>query len=266
VTNWDESAFSVSNSSITSMLIAASSKVEIVNSLINELRLQARSITGTFSGFNSILVAYWNIMQNNSLQLNPPDGAMPNLTLRNTQVPRYFSLEFSGTSTINITNAKLYYVGALENTLIRMLNSTMETYDVEGLNAKIYSHLYFTFLVVTPQNAPIAGATVKIIDLNGTIIESGTTDINGIFASDKLLEATVIGNGRTIERSLMIEASKDNYFTRSPSAQFTGGDTRVELPIPLSWWQEYWYLAVVYVVLAIFVASILALKKLGKIG
>jgi hypothetical protein len=265
VSTWDTSTFSISNSSITSLLIAASSNVEITNSTMNELRLQAHSIQGTFKGLNSASIAYWNIMENNSLQLNPLGGIMPNLTLRNTQIPRHFSLEFSGTSNVNIINARLYYVGALENTVIKMLNSTMETYDVEGLNAKIYSHLYLAFLVVTPQNAPIQGATINIIDLNGTTIESGTTDVNGIFRSAKLLEATIIGNGRTIERSLMVEVSKDNYFARSPSAKFTGGDTIVELPIPLPWWQEYWYLVVVYIVLAIFVASIIALKRLGKI-
>ncbi|NWF86248.1 hypothetical protein HXY32_00290 [Candidatus Bathyarchaeota archaeon] len=263
---WDTSIFSISNSSIAFLLIAESSNVEINNSLINELRLQARSIKGIFKGFNSAFITYWNIMQNNSLEINPLSSMMPNLTLRSSQIPRYFSLEFSGTSNINITNAKLYYVGALENTIIRMLNSTMETYDVEGLNAKIYAHLYFTFLIVTPQNAPIAEATVKIIDVNGTIVESGTTDVNGIFKSNKLLEAVTIGDKRTIEESLLIEVSKDSYFARAPSAQFTGGDTRVELPIPLSWWQEYWYLIVVYVVLALFVTSMIILKKTGKIG
>lgn len=263
---WDASMFSISNSTIASLLIAESSNVEINNSLINELLLQARSIKGIFKGFNSTFITYWNIMQNNSLEVNPLSGVMPNLTLRSTQTPRYLSLEFSGTSNINITNAKLYYVGALENTIIRMLNSTMKTYDVEGLNAKIYAHLYFTFLIVTPQNAPIAEATVKIIDLNGTIVESGTTDANGIFKSNKLLEVVIIGDKRTIEESLLIEVSKGSYFARAPTAQFTGGDTVVELPIPLPWWQEYWYLIVVYVVLALFVTSMIILKKTGKIG
>ena len=266
VDTWDASDFSVSNSSITSLTIAAFSNVEIVNSLINELKLQARSIKGNFSGFSSTSIGYWNIMQNNSLQLNPPGAVMPNLTLRNTQIPRYFSLEFSGTSDIHITNAKLYYVGAFDNTVIRMLNSTMETYDAEGLNAKIYSHLYFTFLVTNPQKVPIAGATIKIIDSNGAILDSGTTDVNGVFKSEKLLEGSIISNGKTVERSLIIEASKDNYFTRRLTAEYTGADTTLELPIPLPWWQEYWYLIVVYVVLAIFVVSIVALKKLGKIG
>jgi len=175
------------------------------------------------------------------------------------QIPQNLSLQLSGTSNVTIVNANIKHIGASDNTVIKLRSSSMETYEVKA-NSTIYRYWHITMHIRDPQKAPVVGASVKIIDSNGTIITSGVTDTDGSFRLDKILETAVIDSAG-VQRSLILEVLKDDYFVRRFTAEFTSGNITIELPIPTPWWQQYWYLLVI---LAIGIVSVIAFRTFRK--
>lgn len=259
VSTFDSSILSVNSSSITLLYNLDSSNTTVSNSQIKELQIEARSVTGRINGFNQASITYWNLMQNNSIQLRPSDSYIPSLTLRNMQIPQNISFFFFGSSNITIANANFKTIGASDNTIIRVENSSIGSYKIKG-SSKIYSYWYLSIRVLSPQKAPITGATVEIIDSDGDIMDSGVTDLDGWFRSNKFLEASVV-TATGPEKSLILEVVKEDYFIRRLAAEFTSKIIALELPIPLPWWQQYWYALVADIVLVVLIASIIAFRR-----
>jgi hypothetical protein len=262
VSTYDSSLLSVNASSITLLHLADSSNVTISDSQVSELQIEARSIIGSFKGFNQASLTYWNLVQNNTIQLHPSDSYIPDLTLRNMQSPRNLSLTLYGASNVTILNTRLKHIGTIGNSIVRLENSSMETYEIKG-GSKIYTYWYMAIHVLNSQKAPVVGANVAIIHPNGTIVDSGITNPDGQFVSNKLLEASVL-NATGAQRSLILEVLKDDYFARRFAAEFTSENIAIELPIPAPWWQQYWYALVILIALVAVVASIVAFRRFRK--
>jgi hypothetical protein len=259
---WDNSALSISASSVTILSVSGSPNVTVSNSRVKELYLESSSVTGTINGFQNFLT-YWSFIRTNRIKPNTGNSSVPDLTLQNMESPTYVNLKFSGSSRVTIANATLEGVFALDNTILKLENSTTRlTYSVAG-SSEVYSYWYFAFHVIDSQNASVAGATVKVIDSDGAIVESGTTDADGWFKVNSILEASVI-NGSGPEKSLVIEVSSGNGFIRRLAAEFTSGNITLELPTTIPWWQQYWYILTIIAILAVMLASVVAFRAFRK--
>lgn len=262
VNTWYKSALSISTSSITILRVSGSSNVTVSNSRVEELYLEASSVTGTINGFQNFLT-YWNFIHTNHIIPDPEGSSIPDLTLQNMETPAHVNLEFFGNSNITIANAMLEGIVASDNTMVKLENSTVKLpYSVKG-SSEIYSYWYIAFHVTDSQKAPVAGATVRVIDSNGVIVESGSTDADGWFRSSKLLEASVI-NSTGAEKSLVFEVSRGDYFVRRFAAEFTSGNITIELPTTTPWWQQYWYILTIIAILAVALVSIVAFRAFRK--
>jgi len=257
----DSSSFSVSTSSISLLRVLDSSNVTVSSSQVEELQIQARSITGTIYGFNQVSVTYWNSAKNNSVLPRPLDSYVPDLTLKNMQL-KNLTLQLFGDSNITIVNAKLKHIGASDNSIIKLENCTIETYEVRG-DSLMYSYWYTAIHATNPQKAPMAGATVDVIDPTGIVIESGVTDANGWFRSDKFLEASVIAS-TGVQRTLIYEVSQGDYFARHSAAEFNSGNIEIELPILIPWYQQHWYILVIAIALAMGIVFVIAFIRFRK--
>ena len=253
----DASSASIAASSVSTLRVLDTSKANISNSYVKDLHIQALSINGTFTGFREESLVYWNFVSNNSITLLGSNSGAPDLTLRNMQAPQNVTLQVYGNSNITISNAKLSRVDAMDKSMVTLINVTLDSYGV-GENAIVYSYWYPHIRVVNLQNAPVDNAKVMILAPSGEIIESGVTDSNGWFRSEKKIFANVI-NGTKVERSLVLEVRKDDSLIRKLTAEFASGYINLKFAVQTPWWQQYWYLIALIAVLA--VSIILALIR-----
>ena len=245
----DASSASIVASSVGTLRVLDSSKAEISNSYVKDLHIQALSINGTFAGFKEESLVYWNFVSNNSITFLYSNSGAPDLTLRNMQAPQNVTLQVFGNSNITISNTKLSRVDAMDKSMVTLVNVTLDSYGVGG-SAIVYSYWYLHIRVVNLQNAPVDNAKIIILAPSGEIIESGATDSNGWFRSDKKIFANVI-NGTKVERSLVLEVRKDDSLIRKLTAEFASGYINLKFAVQTQWWQQYWYLIVMIAMLAV---------------
>jgi len=259
----DSSQMLLSNSSATILTTYESSKVDSSRCRLTDVNLIARSVNGSIEGFKTNSIIYWNFAQNNSIQLSKPDGSIPDLTLRDMPVPSNISLHFTGSSNLTITDATLSNIEAAENTYIRLNNCSADTYSIVG-RSRISSYWYITVKVLDSQKSSVAGAGVTILDPQGYLVESGKTDSNGNYKSPNFVLASVI-NGTQVESTLILEIEKGDYFVRKHASDFTSGNIIIKLAIPLPWWQTYWYIFAIVLMLALaFILLFVVYKKIQR--
>lgn len=254
----DSSSMSIENCSVTTLRVLDATKATVSNSLIRDLHIQARSINGTFNGIKGSSLLYWNFVGNNSITMRGSDSYVPDLTLKNMQVPQNMTLQIFGNSNLTINNAKLVHVDARDNSVITLVNVTLDGYEVSG-NSVVYSYWYIHIHLVNSQNAPIESANIAVFAPSGEIIESGVTDSNGWFKSDKRILANVV-NSTKAEKSLVLEIRKDDFLLRELTSNFASGIMTLVLPIQTPWWLQYWYLITLIVVLAAGIVFVLIRK------
>jgi len=249
------SYLSLVDSSVALLRTHQSSTVSALQSVIEDIYVYNREVTGSIANLNLGKFSSWNYYVNGSIGV-APGGYAPNITLVDTEIKGGWNLFFINSPDVNITDSTLDYLDLSGSSLVRLEGSLLSSYEISGGTMQVYWRLQ----VKGPSNA-----TITVLDSNGTIVESMETDVSGIAAfllAEKVVDAAGM---RTMNSYTVDVASKD--FSGSQKVVMTSNQEIVLLPSAPLWlqvWQQYWYVVVVFVVAMSIVLYYVMMKRRNK--
>ncbi len=248
---YDWSRVSILDPNATELHVRDSSIVSIKGirgANIKQLNIYCKNTKGAFNGLKPDTYNQWNSLTDASIVVDS-GGSAPNITLDTVKISDGWSLFFSGSTNVSITDSKITHLRVSGTTTAHLLNTNISSYDISS-KAKI--HVYWYLKVHAAGDA-----TVKVSYYNGTAQESKTTDGNGL-ASFIVLEKTIDNSGTYATEDYLVDVTSPEY----SQSQWVTINRNMELVLtaPVPWWQQYWYLILLAAIGIIIAIATLKLK------
>jgi hypothetical protein len=291
-TAYDNSTLKMSNCTLHILHAWEHTQVDIANCTIEEyVHLVVNSVDCSVNGLTSNeFVNYWNFGLNCSANI-APDGWASNFTLIDTEIAAW-SFDVFGFSSFIVSNSELYGLWAVDfavvyfynstvtdlwvydnslsclyetqtqnlysygNSEIRCVNTTSSVYNVHE-ESELRLSWYLDCYVVDEVDQDVPSANVTVDYSNGTIANSGSTDLYA-YLRLTLLEKVVNATGDYPVGNYTVEAAYDTYLTSTVVNMTENRQIILELPFVI---QEFPSLFILSLLMIVTLLAIIIQKK-----
>lgn len=227
----DVSVVCVSNSTLTIMHAQDSVDATVSNSIMEELSIVSDSINCSIASLGQGFFDCWDFTSS----IDTSRGYSPRLTLINTQIRGCWDFRFFGSSNVTIANSTIDFLGAFDSSMIKMMNSTLNSQYVSD-QAEVYVWSYLRVHVVDRFGKPLAWANVALQFSNESVVESKVADANG-WVMFTVFERLITSSDVIKVDGYLLDATWEE--SSGQQSVKVAGSKEIALTLPLPWWYEY---------------------------